>query len=73
VSDDSVDLRCSRLDEVLGRETDGAAGIGHVVNQDGNLALYRTNENHSRLKTYRRYESDRSSAQKEAYEEWKAN
>merc|ERR1719174_990905 len=34
MSEDSVDLRCSRLNELASRETNCAASVGHVVHQN---------------------------------------
>lgn len=49
VSDDGVNLGCATFDQVLGCKTDSATGVCHVVDQDSDLALNRSDENHSRL------------------------
>jgi len=49
VRDDGKDLRRSGLDELSRSEADRATGVGHVVDEDGDLADDRADEHHPRL------------------------
>lgn len=48
VGDKGVDLGRARLEEVAGREAEGATRVGHVVDQDRDLALDGTDKDHAR-------------------------
>ncbi|GMR41166.1 hypothetical protein PMAYCL1PPCAC_11361, partial [Pristionchus mayeri] len=46
VDAEGVHLLGSSLDQLIGSEADGAAGVGHVIDQDGDLALDVSDERH---------------------------
>lgn len=48
VNNDGVDFLCAVLHDGVGSLDKGTAGIGHVVDDDGNLVLDATDEDHAR-------------------------
>lgn len=48
VGQDGVDFEGASLNELVGRVTDGAAGVGHVVDEDGHSVFHVTDEYHTR-------------------------
>ncbi|GMR46064.1 hypothetical protein PMAYCL1PPCAC_16259, partial [Pristionchus mayeri] len=46
VNADGEHRRSSRLDQLVGSEADGATGVGHIVDQDGHLALDVSDKRH---------------------------
>ena len=46
VGEDGVHLDGASLDQFVGRVADGAAGVGHVVHQDGHAVLGVAHEDH---------------------------
>lgn len=53
--DDGENLGRARLDELGRGEPDRAARVGHVVDEDGNLADDRADEDHARLRACGRF------------------
>jgi hypothetical protein len=48
VRQDGVDLLRAGLHQLVRGRADGAAGVGHVVHQDGNAALHVAHQHHRR-------------------------
>ncbi|GMT08247.1 hypothetical protein PENTCL1PPCAC_30422, partial [Pristionchus entomophagus] len=46
VDAERVHLLCARLDQLVGGEADGATGVGHVIDQDGDLQMDVSDERH---------------------------
>lgn len=49
MGNDGIDLRRALLNEVLGGQADRTTRVGHVIDENRDLALYGTDEDHSGL------------------------